>query len=135
MPTLGKFVQRRRQELGLTQEQLAERIGEGIRQADVSRLENDHIVLPRRERLERLAEALDVPLGELLVRSGWAEADRALEAQPVPALTVLEPPDPPTVQEKLQQIETLVAEVRAALDAEDVDDGPAGEGTIAVDVR
>lgn len=79
MPTLGKFIQRRRAELGLTQEQLAEKIGPGVRQAEISRLEHDRITLPRRQRLEQIAVALDVPLGTLLARSGWAGAEDEFE--------------------------------------------------------
>ncbi len=75
MPTLGAFIRRRRTELGLTQEALAEMIGGGVRQAEISRLEHDRVTLPRRQRLEQIAAALDVPLGELLVRSGWTGAD------------------------------------------------------------
>jgi transcriptional regulator with XRE-family HTH domain len=74
MPTLGAFIRRRRLELGLTQEALAEMIGGGVRQAEISRLEHDRVMLPRRHRLEQIATALDVPLGELLVRSGWTGA-------------------------------------------------------------
>jgi transcriptional regulator with XRE-family HTH domain len=76
MPTLGKFIRRRRAELGLTQEELAERVGEGVRQSEISRLENDRVILPRRQRLESIAEALDVPIGVLLARSGWAGAEQ-----------------------------------------------------------
>jgi transcriptional regulator with XRE-family HTH domain len=75
MPTLGAFIRRRRLELGLTQETLAEMIGGGVRQAEISRLEHDRVTLPRRQRLEQIAAALEVPLGELLVRSGWTGAD------------------------------------------------------------
>ncbi|HYI25848.1 MAG TPA: helix-turn-helix domain-containing protein [Thermomicrobiales bacterium] len=75
MPTLGAFIRRRRIELGLTQESLAEMVGGGVRQAEISRLEHDRVTLPRRQRLEQIAAALDVPLGELLVRSGWTGAD------------------------------------------------------------
>ena len=72
--TLGQVIRRRRIELGLTQEVLAERIGECVRQSEVSRLERDRIVLPRRERLERIAKAIEMPVGELLIQSGWAGA-------------------------------------------------------------
>jgi transcriptional regulator with XRE-family HTH domain len=72
--TLGQAIRSRRTELALTQEELAERIGEGVRQAEVSRLERDRIGLPRRARLERIATALELPLGELLAQSGWAGA-------------------------------------------------------------
>ena len=70
---IGDFIRQRRQELGLTQEELAERIGENVRQAEVSRLENNHIALPRRARLDAIAAALEVSLGDLLVRSGWMD--------------------------------------------------------------
>ena len=80
MPTLGRFIQRRRIELGLTQEQLAEIIGGGVRQSEISRLEHDRVALPRRQRLEQIANALDVSLGELLARSGWAGADSEFAA-------------------------------------------------------
>jgi len=99
MPTLGKFIQRRRAELGLTQEQLAERIGSGVRQAEISRLEHDRITLPRRQRLEQIAIALDVPLGTLLARSGWAEAEAEFESTVVlqnDAPIVEVQPEPPS---------------------------------------
>jgi transcriptional regulator with XRE-family HTH domain len=73
--TLGQFIAGRRQDMGLTQEQLADRVGPTVRQAEISRLENDRIVLLRRVRLEQIAQALDVPLGELLLRTGWVGAE------------------------------------------------------------
>ena len=69
--TLGTFIRGRRKALGLSQEQLAERLGDGVRQSEISRLERNRIALPRRGRLEQLALALDVSIGELLMRSGW----------------------------------------------------------------
>lgn len=77
--SLGRAILARRRELGLTQEQLAQRVVEAgdvaFRQSDVSRLESGRVTLPRRDRLERLARALGLAPGELLVRSGWAGAD------------------------------------------------------------
>lgn len=76
--TLGVVIRRRRLELGWTQEELAERISadsEYVRQSEISRIESGRIALPRRERLQRLAIVLDLPLGELLARSGWAGAE------------------------------------------------------------
>lgn len=73
--SLGAAVRQRRRELGLTQEQLAERASEQddvVRQSDISRLECGRVSLPRRARVERLARALDLSPGELLARSGWA---------------------------------------------------------------
>jgi transcriptional regulator with XRE-family HTH domain len=75
MASLASLVSERRRALGLTQEELARRIGGGIRQSDVSRIERGRVELPRRERLERLARALELPVGELLIRSGWTGAD------------------------------------------------------------
>ena len=80
--TLGSLIRQRRHELGLTQEQLAERVGHGVRQAEISRLERDRIALPRRARLEQIARALELPVGVLLARSGWAGADEALNVAP-----------------------------------------------------
>ena len=90
--TLADLIRQRRIELHLTQEQLADRIGLGTRQADVSRLERGRVGLPRRERLERVAAALELPLGELLVRSGWAGADLLDRSIP----DVVAEPDAPT---------------------------------------
>lgn len=74
-PSLGTFIRERRHALGLTQDELAERIGGRIGQAEVSRLENDRIALPRRGRMMAIATALEVSLGELLVRTGWMDKD------------------------------------------------------------
>jgi transcriptional regulator with XRE-family HTH domain len=73
--TFGQVLRQRRMELGLTQEALAERVGDNVRQADISRLERDYISIPRRSRLEALAQALEVSPGYLLMRSGWFNTD------------------------------------------------------------
>lgn len=80
---LGDIIRKRRLELSLTQEQLSERISadnEYVRQSDISNLERGRVQLPRRQRLQRIAAALDLPLGQLLALSGWVEADRHLAA-------------------------------------------------------
>jgi len=82
-------------ELGFTQEELAERIGDGVRQAEVSRLERDRVSLPRRARLEEIARALKLPVGMLLARSGWVGADRELERIDNPPLAAEPPPFEP----------------------------------------
>jgi transcriptional regulator with XRE-family HTH domain len=77
--------------MGLTQEQLAERISSDddyVRQSEVSRLESGHVGLPRRARLERIAAALELPLGELLARSGWAGAVESFHAPDEPTRVV-----------------------------------------------
>ncbi|MEJ7902472.1 MAG: helix-turn-helix transcriptional regulator, partial [Thermomicrobiales bacterium] len=88
--TLGQLIRERRMELNLTQEELAERVGDGVRQSEISRLEKNRVTLPRRQRLEQLSEALDIPVGVLLARSGWtgaeqidADAPETLSAQPL----------------------------------------------------
>lgn len=73
LKSLGDYIRIRRQELGLTQEQLAERVGDGVRQAEISRLESGRVFFPRRERLIALAAALDTSMGDLLLKSGWIE--------------------------------------------------------------
>ncbi|MBA2467881.1 MAG: helix-turn-helix transcriptional regulator [Chloroflexia bacterium] len=61
--------------MNLTQEELAERVGPGVRQSEISRLERNRVTLPRRQRLEQIARALDIPVGVLLARSGWVGAE------------------------------------------------------------
>lgn len=79
--SLGTFIRRRRRQLGLTQEELAARVGDSVRQSDISRLERDGVSLPRRNRLEHIARALDVSLGTLMRQTGWLdEAVRTGEA-------------------------------------------------------
>lgn len=85
MGTTGPVIRDRRLELGLTQEQLAELIADGVGQVDVSRMERDQITLPRRPRLEAIAGALNLPIGALLMRSGWVEATRRPAVDAVPA--------------------------------------------------
>lgn len=63
----------------LSQSRLSEAIGGTMQQSDVSALERGRVTLPRRDRLERVAAALCLPLGELLARSGWADAERYFE--------------------------------------------------------
>ena len=75
MTMLGQVVRNRRIALGLTQEELAIRIGEGTRQADISRFENSGVSLPHPKRLEQLAAVLDLPLSDLLARSGEHEGN------------------------------------------------------------
>ena len=112
--SLGEAIRTRRLELGWSQEELAERIGDGVRQADVSRLERGRVTLPRRQRLERIAAALGMSPGELLARSGWAGADVAFAppaavddrpeqvSQPVERLPVPPPASRPAVSPHLQ---------------------------------
>jgi transcriptional regulator with XRE-family HTH domain len=115
MPTLGEIIRQRRTELGYTQEALAERISDGLRQADISRLENDHVTLPRRARLEKIAKALDLPVGLLLAQSGWTGAETEITAgqrdEPTPLPTELE-----ALEKTVAQVHDLVHEAETLLD-------------------
>jgi transcriptional regulator with XRE-family HTH domain len=79
--TFGQVIRQRRVEMGLTQEALADRVGDNVRQADISRLERDYISMPRRSRLEALAQALEVSPGYLLMQSGWFDGDEELRPE------------------------------------------------------
>jgi transcriptional regulator with XRE-family HTH domain len=68
---LGEYIRERRHQLGLSQEQLAERVGGTYSQGDISRLERGHIELPHLETLIKLASVLEVPVGNLLIAGGW----------------------------------------------------------------
>jgi transcriptional regulator with XRE-family HTH domain len=82
------MIRRRRQALGLTQDQLAEQISgtDHVTQTDISRIELGKVKLPHYERLERIGSVLDLPLGELLACSGWAGAETAFAGPAYPLL-------------------------------------------------
>jgi transcriptional regulator with XRE-family HTH domain len=112
---LATLIRERRQDLGLTQEQLAERIGGGARQSEVSRLEQGKVSLPRRLRMEQIARALELPLGEVLLRSGWAGAesiDRLTERDRDAATGH----DDEELQQNIGELQDLNADLRATVD-------------------
>ena len=94
--SLGAAIRARREELGWTQDELAERViaqgDDAFRQSDVSRLERGKVGLPHRDRLSHIAAVLGLSPGKPLARSGWAGIDRAFTAAD-PA----EPSDHPNV--------------------------------------
>jgi transcriptional regulator with XRE-family HTH domain len=104
--SLGAVIKARRQELGWTQEELAERViahgDDAFRQSDVSRLERGKVGRPHRDRLAHIAAVLGLSPGALLARSGWAGTDRAFAAA-APAMRSDQPgiapvaPAPPAV--------------------------------------
>lgn len=83
--SLGAAIKARRQQLGWSQEELAQRVaacGDGtFRQSDVSRVERGKVTLPHRARLAHIAAVLGLPLGELLARSGWMGAELMVPAR------------------------------------------------------
>jgi len=99
--SLGEAIRLRRLELGMSQEELAERIGADVRQSDVSRLERGKILFPRLERLNQIAAALGISIGALLTEAGWftdeesaplSANDPAGDFSPVPILVVDDEP-------------------------------------------
>lgn len=110
--TLGQVIRDRRRELGWTQEGLAARVDHGVAQSDVSRLERGKIMLPRRQRLERIAAALELPLGVLLARSGWAGAERLIVDEPVAAATGLGEARPERLATSSGRLRALIARSR-----------------------
>ena len=118
--SLGHYIQERRRELGLTQEQLAEAIGDNVKQSDVSRLERNKITLPRRERLEQLAMALEVSLGDLLARTGWLTAGDDLELDLVREVAhdgEVVPASPEEIHALIQAVEDARTVISSALGA------------------
>jgi transcriptional regulator with XRE-family HTH domain len=107
MQGLGNYVRGRRAELGLTQEELAARIGGSATQAEISRLERGMVALPRRSRLEALAAALEVTLGSLLVHSGWLTSDEMAELD--------EPPQPQLEASATEDLLADIAHLRETL--------------------
>lgn len=74
---LGVAIRARRLELGISQEQLAQRVSdddERVRQSDISRLESGQMTFLRSGQLQRIAAALDMSLADLLAHCGWAAA-------------------------------------------------------------
>jgi len=111
---IGNYIRERRQDLGLSQEQLAERVGGSYCQSDVSRIERGLIELPRFSTLVRLAASLEVPVGNLLVASGWFDDDHLVAR---PQYVGQERPDTlemvfAEIEAELQTIENLENEAR-----------------------
>lgn len=85
---LGNYVRERRQDLNLSQEQLAARVGGNCCQSDISRIERGHVELPRFPTMVSLASALEVSVGNLLISSGWFQ-DGHFPQAPAPGVPVV----------------------------------------------
>lgn len=68
---LGRLVAARRDAIGMTQDELAARIGS--KQSYVSQLEKGKIGLPGIKRLSQISFALGVSISELLMNSSWPD--------------------------------------------------------------
>lgn len=73
---LGRNIAKRRKAMGLTQSELAERLG--LDTVTVSRFERG-TNLPSLQRLLSIADLLEMPLAELLSQSGSLSSDQALQ--------------------------------------------------------
>jgi transcriptional regulator with XRE-family HTH domain len=113
---LGNYVRERRVDLGLTQEELAARIGDTATQAEISRLERGTIAFPRRRRLEALAAALEVTLGMLLVKSGWLTSSEEALIDAGPALPPSPQLEPPTADAILAEMDQLREALHSAIE-------------------
>ncbi|MBA3275143.1 MAG: helix-turn-helix transcriptional regulator [Chloroflexia bacterium] len=96
--TLGQFIRANRLAMGLTQEALATKVGDNVRQSDISRIEKDGVDFPRRERLDAIAVALGVTLGDLLISTGWLEIEHA---QMIEQIKDNQEPDPDVLDDAM----------------------------------
>jgi transcriptional regulator with XRE-family HTH domain len=69
---LGQPIRQRREDLGLSQRQLGERIGSTGSGTTIMRIESGEIANPRVDVLTALAEALDLPSADLFAAAGYA---------------------------------------------------------------
>lgn len=65
-PSMGEIIRERREELQLSQDEFATRLGGQTSPSDIQRLESMHIFMPSWPRLQRIAETLDLPVEALL---------------------------------------------------------------------
>ena len=99
----GAYIRERRKDVGLSQEQLAERMGGACTQSDISRIERGLVQLPRMTTLVNLAASLEVSVGDLLIAAGWFEDELVISSLA------------PAVAEQ-DTLETVLAVIEAELD-------------------
>lgn len=116
---LGRLIRARRREMGLTQEEFAELLGEEMRQSEISRLERGHVSQPRPERLQRIAEVLDIPVGELLLQTAWAEQepDEAVPAHAESGAALSTPAQRSPMDEAMESAQATIKQTRRILES------------------
>jgi transcriptional regulator with XRE-family HTH domain len=67
--TIGDLIRSRREALGLSRDELAQRLGPSMHAGDLYQLESARVLMPSWPRLLRLAEALDLSLDQLRTAS------------------------------------------------------------------
>lgn len=90
--SLGASAKRRREALGLSQVQLAERMGGSVKQSDISRIERGHLPWPRFDLLRALASGLNLTALELITLSGWMSPSELKAYQQQGVAAAQEPP-------------------------------------------
>lgn len=77
-PSIGAIVRETRLRRNMTQADLAACVG--CMPSDISRIESGHVTLPRRARIEAIAQCLKVSSGQLLAASGFTDFDTFAES-------------------------------------------------------
>jgi transcriptional regulator with XRE-family HTH domain len=73
--TIADILRERRLELGLSRAELARYVAPNCQPSDIDVLESHRMLMPSWIRLRQLAEALEVPVDELLPSDGHAPDD------------------------------------------------------------
>lgn len=81
---LGKFIRQRRLKLDMSQEDVARKADLSV--STVSRIESGAIAQPRKDNLDQLAKALEVPPKELYWRAGYHVPDYEPVRNPIEAI-------------------------------------------------
>lgn len=119
--SLGDYVRRRRLDLSMSQQDLADRMVDHnakVDQSDISKLEVPGTKLPRPPRMRALALALNVSIGRLYKEAGFpdhADIGAAL-AEDAPIYDATFEELIPFTDEELRRIRALKAELQAARD-------------------
>lgn len=69
MTELGKLIRNKRNQLGITQAQLAKETG--ISQVEIARIENGDRKFPSPKHLRKIALVLNIPIMQLMILSGY----------------------------------------------------------------
>lgn len=101
--SFAAYIRQRRQQLGLSQEQVARRAGDEFQGAYIAKLERDGVETPSRDRLRKLAHALEVPIAALraLIYPDEGESPPVLPAVAPP---VIDPALPDFIKDALRPL-------------------------------
>lgn len=97
------YIRQRRLQLGLSQEQVARRAGEEFQANYIAKLERDGVETPSRDRLRKLAHALEAPIADL---RALIYPDEGETPPPLPphAPPVIDPALPGYIQDALRPL-------------------------------